>query len=105
MLTRAVQCCQRLAPNRDRQGADLDFCNLVLAVDYPKIITIEPGRRSGKPCIRNLRITVYDVLEYLAAGMTHNEILSDFPHLTEEDLRACLAYAADRERRLEILPA
>jgi uncharacterized protein (DUF433 family) len=75
------------------------------SVDYSNIISIEPGKRSGKPCIRNLRITVYDVLEYLAAGMTHAQILSDFPYLTEEDIRACLAYAADRERRLEILHA
>jgi uncharacterized protein (DUF433 family) len=68
-------------------------------VDYSKIITIEPGKRSGKPCIRGLRITVYDVLEYLAAGMTPSEILADFPYLTDEDIRACLAFAADRERR------
>jgi uncharacterized protein (DUF433 family) len=74
-------------------------------VDYSKIITIEPGKRGGKPCIRGLRITVYDVLEYLAAGMTQEQILRDFPYLTEEDIRACLAYAADRERRLQILPA
>ena len=74
-------------------------------MDYSKIITIEPGKRGGKPCIRGLRITVYDVLEYLAAGMSHEQILGDFPYLTEADIRACLAYAADRERRLEILPA
>ena len=72
-------------------------------MDYSKIITIEPGKRSGKPCVRGLRITVYDVLEYLASGMTHQEILADFPDLTEEDIRACLAYAADRERKSEIL--
>ncbi len=72
-------------------------------MDYSQIITIEPGKRSGKPCIRGLRITVYDVLDYLAGGMTHEEILSDFPDLTEEDIRACLGYAADRERRLEIV--
>jgi uncharacterized protein (DUF433 family) len=72
-------------------------------MDYSQIITIEPGKRSGKPCIRGLRITVYDVLGYLAAGMTHEEILSDFPYLKEEDIRACLAFAADAERRLEIL--
>ena len=72
-------------------------------MDYSKIITLEPGKRSGKPCIRGLRITVYDVLGYLAAGMTHEQILSDFPYLTEDDIRACLAYAADGERRLEIL--
>jgi uncharacterized protein (DUF433 family) len=67
------------------------------AVDYSKIITIEAGKRSGNPCIRGLRITVGDVLEYLASGMTHEQILADFPYLTEEDIRACLAYAANRE--------
>jgi len=74
-------------------------------MDYRGIITIEPGKRSGKPCIRGLRITVYDVLSYLAAGMTHQQILADFPYLTEQDILACLAYAADRERRLELLVA
>ncbi|MGB6742798.1 MAG: DUF433 domain-containing protein [Terracidiphilus sp.] len=73
-------------------------------MDYSQIITIEPGKRSGKPCIRGLRITVYDVLGYMAAGMTQEEILADFPDLTETDIRACLAYAADAERRLEIVP-
>jgi uncharacterized protein (DUF433 family) len=63
-------------------------------------ITIDPGKRSGKPCIRGLRITVSDVLEYLASGMTDAEILADFPELTIEDIRACLAFAAERERRL-----
>jgi uncharacterized protein (DUF433 family) len=63
-------------------------------------ITVEPGTRSGKPCIRGLRITVSDVLEYLAAGMTETEILADFPELTVDDIRACLAFAAERERRL-----
>ena len=72
-------------------------------MDYSKIITIDPERRSGKPCIRNLRITVYDVLDYLAGGMSHEEILADFPDLTETDIRACLAYAADADRRLEIV--
>jgi uncharacterized protein (DUF433 family) len=65
-------------------------------MDYSKIITIEPGKRSGKPCIRGLRITVSDVLEYLAGGMSEDEILHDFPSLTLEDIRACLAFAADR---------
>jgi uncharacterized protein (DUF433 family) len=69
-------------------------------MDYAQIITIEPGKRSGKPCIRGLRITVYDVLEYLAAGMSEDQILSDFPELQREDIRACLHFAADRERRL-----
>jgi uncharacterized protein (DUF433 family) len=75
------------------------------AMDYDRIITIEPGKRGGKPCIRGLRITVYDVLEYLASGMSEAEILRDFPDLTAEDIRACLAFAADRERRLMIIPA
>lgn len=69
-------------------------------MDYRSIITIEPGKRSGKPCIRGLRITVYDVLEYLASGMTAEQIVEDFPELTHEDIRAVLAFAADRERRL-----
>ena len=63
-------------------------------------ITIEPGKRSGKPCIRGLRITVSDVLDYLASGMSEEDVLRDFPDLTREDIRACLAFAADRERRL-----
>jgi uncharacterized protein (DUF433 family) len=69
-------------------------------MDYHDIITIEPGKRSGKPCIRGLRITVYDILEYLAGGMTQEEILQDFSELTSEDIKACLAFAADREKRL-----
>jgi uncharacterized protein (DUF433 family) len=72
-------------------------------MDYRKNITIEPGKRSGKPCIRGLRITVSDVLDYLASGMTMEQVLADFPELTIEDLRACLAFAADRERRLAIV--
>lgn len=71
-------------------------------MNYSDIITIEPGKRGGKPCIRGLRVTVYDVLEYLASGMSHADVLAEFPYLTEEDIRACLAYAADRERKLEI---
>ncbi len=69
-------------------------------MDYRKIITMEPGKRGGKPCIRGMRITVYDVLDCLASGMTEDEILRDFPDLTKEDIRACLSFAADRERRL-----
>ena len=68
-----------------------------MQVDYTKTITIEPGKRGGKPCIRGLRITVYDVLEYLASGMTEEEILADFPDLAQEDIRACLAFAAEQE--------
>lgn len=69
-------------------------------MDYRKIITIEAGKRGGKPCVRGTRITVYDVLEYLAGGMSPEQIVEDFPELTLEDVRACLAFAADRERRL-----
>jgi uncharacterized protein (DUF433 family) len=73
-------------------------------MDYRQRITIEPGKRGGKPCIRGLRITVYEVLEYLASGMSEAEILNDFPDLTREDIRACLAFAADRERKLVTIP-
>jgi uncharacterized protein (DUF433 family) len=74
-------------------------------MQYSEIITIEPGKRGGKPCIRGLRVTVYDILENLASGMTHEEILKDFPYLTETDILACLAFAADRERKVELLSA
>lgn len=73
-------------------------------MDYHGIITIEPGKRSGKPCIRGMRMTVMDVLEYLASGMSEAEILADFTDLTSDDIRACLAFAADRERKLATLP-
>ncbi len=73
-------------------------------MDYRNYITIEPNKRSGKPCVRGLRITVYDVLEYLASEMTEAEILDDFPDLTREDLNACIAYAADRDRRFMTAP-
>jgi uncharacterized protein (DUF433 family) len=67
-----------------------------MPVDYRKILTVEPGKLGGKPCIRGMRISVYDVLSYMASGMSHEEILNDFPYLTREDLLACLAFAADR---------
>ena len=73
-------------------------------MDWKNRITIDPEKRGGKPCIRGLRMTVYDVLEYLASGMTEEEILKDFPDLTLEDIRACLAFAADRERKLVSIP-
>jgi uncharacterized protein (DUF433 family) len=73
-------------------------------MNYRDYITIEPDKRGGKPCVRGLRITVYEVLEYLASEMTQEEILKDFPDLTAEDLKACIAYAADRERRLMTAP-
>ena len=74
-------------------------------MDYRKIIAIEPGKMGGKPCIRGMRMTVYDVLDYLASGMREDEILHDFPDLTRDDILACLAFAADRERRLASIPA
>jgi len=69
-------------------------------MDYSKIITTDPAVRGGKPCVRDTRVTVSDVLEYLAGGMTEDEILSDFPYLTRDDIRATLAFAAERERRI-----
>ena len=71
--------------------------------DYRQIITIEPGKRSGKPCVRGMRITVYDVLGYLASGMTPEQIIEDFPELTKEDIQACLSYAADSEKHTRLL--
>ena len=68
-------------------------------IDYHTIITIEPGKRSGKPCIRGLRITVDDILDCFAAGMTEQEVLEDYDYLTQDDIRACFSYAVDRERR------
>lgn len=66
-------------------------------MNYQDIVTIEPGKRGGRPCVRGLRIRVHDVLDYLAAGMTPEQIIEDFDYLTLDDIRACLAYAADRE--------
>ena len=77
---------------------------VILMMNYQNFITIEPNKRGGKPCVRGLRITVYEVLEYLASEMTEAEILDDFPDLTREDLKACIAYAADRERRFMAAP-
>jgi len=74
-------------------------------VNYLDYITIDPNKRSGKPCVRGLRITVYEVLEYLASDMTEEQILHDFPDLTRADLKACIAFAADRERKLITVPA
>lgn len=76
-----------------------------MATEYQHIITIQHGKRGGRPCVRGMRISVADVLGWLAAGMSHEEILSDYPELTEEDIRACLAYAADRERRVSTATA
>ena len=76
-----------------------DICKIINEMSYHNIITIEAGKRGGKPCIRNMRITVYDVLGWLAAGMSITEIIDDFPELTQEDIKACLEFAAEREHR------
>lgn len=73
-------------------------------MDYHSRIVIEPGKRGGKPCIRGMRLTVYDVLDWLAQGMSENDIIEDYPELSIEDIRACLAFAADREHRLTAIP-
>ena len=72
----------------------------IQAVDYRSVITIDPDKRGGKPCIRGLRITVGNILEYLASGMTEAEIVQDIPDVTTDDIHACLAFAGDRDRRL-----
>ena len=84
----------------DRLPWTLRPCYNVQRMNYADRITIEPGKRGGKPCIRGLRITVYDVLDYLAGGMTPDQILHDFPDLEAADISACLSFAADRERKL-----
>lgn len=108
-LTGATCCARAHALGNERNST----CDLLLwigapslrGVDYSKIITIEPGKRSGQPCIRGIRMTVGDVLGYLAAGMTHEEILAEWTDLKEEDIRACLAFAADRERGTMVVRA
>ena len=74
-------------------------------MNYKNIITIEPGKRGGKPCIRGMRITVYDVLGYLASGMSYEEVLEDFPYLTMNDIFACLSFAAERTQNMIMVPA
>ena len=76
-----------------------------MTADYRDIVTQEPGKRGGRPCIRGMRIAVADILAWLAAGMSTAEIIADYPELTEADIRAALAYAADRERRIVTVPA
>lgn len=76
-----------------------------LMMQYSNIITIDPAKRGGKPCIRGMRITVYEVLSYLASGMTYQELLEDFPYLTQSDILACLSYAAERERQTLMIQA
>jgi uncharacterized protein (DUF433 family) len=92
---KAKDILQRIRDTRGR-GGDTQVMN------YQDIITVEPDKRGGQPCIRGLRITVYDVLSYLASGMTEDEIISDYPDLTHEDILASLSYAADRERKTAI---
>ena len=105
--------CFAARPKPHKRSGSADWLSLSCKIktfcyysrlDYSKIITIEPGKRSGKPTIRGMRMTVTDVLEYLASGMSEAEILSDFPDLTADDIKACLAFAADRERKLATLP-
>jgi uncharacterized protein (DUF433 family) len=79
------------------------FLGRTKMLDYKDIITLDPDKRGGKLCIRGLRITVYDVLSYLAAGMSMDEILEDFPSLNRTDILACLSYAADRERQTLVI--
>lgn len=80
--------------------ANNSCCRYILCMDYKKYITIEADKRGGKPCIRGMRITVYDVLEYLASGMSEDQIVQDFPELKKMDIRACITFAANREREL-----
>jgi uncharacterized protein (DUF433 family) len=89
-----------LSPSSYDYRAYINMLYNIHTMNYQQIITIESGKRGGRPCIRRMRIAVSDVLGWLAAGMSHEEILSDFPEVTEEDIRACLAFAADRERRI-----
>lgn len=106
---RAGVCSGRRAGTRPRAAGHIRLTRQAgrpysCGMDWRSRITIEPGKRGGKPCIRGLRITVTDVLEYLASGMSEEEILRDFPDLTREDIRACLAFAADRERKFVSVP-
>ena len=90
------------ASNSSNFETSINFTNFDNMKHYSEIITIEPEVRFGKPCIRGMRISVYDILGWLASGMTINEILEDFPELTEEDIKATLSYAADREHKIKI---
>ena len=98
-----IKACLAFAAARERRGVtappDMPAVN-----DYSHIITIEPNKRFGRPCIRGMRITVYDVLEWLAGGMAYEEILDDFPYLTIEDILASIAFVADPKRRFQLVP-
>ena len=103
LTTEDIRACLAFAAARERRGLtsppDMPAVN-----DYSHIITIEPDKRFGQPCIRGMRITVYDILEYLAGGMAYEEILDDFPDLTIEDILASIAFVADRKRRFALVP-
>ena len=103
LTSKDIQACLAFAAARERRGVtappDMPAVN-----DYSHIITIEPGKRSGQPCIRGIRMTVYDILEYLAGGMAYEEILDDFPYLTIEDILASIAFVADPKRRFALVP-
>lgn len=103
LTSEEIRACLAFAAARERRGVtpppDTPAVN-----DYSHIITIEPGKRSGQPCIRGIRMTVYDILEYLAGGMAYEEILDDFPDLTIEDILASIAFVADRKRRFALVP-
>ena len=105
---RPIDACAKIRAGSCSVGRGSPTANVVYvlqhgSMDYRDIITVEPGKRGGRPCIRGLRITVYDVLGYLASGMTTEEILDDFPYLTEDDIRASLRYAAERERNSRVV--
>ena len=103
LTTEDIRACLAFAAAWERRGLtsppDMPAVN-----DYSHIITIEPDKRFGQPCIRGMRITVYDILEYLAGGMAYEEILDDFPDLTIEDILASIAFVADRKRRFALVP-
>ena len=98
-----IRACLAFAAARERRGLTKPP-EMAPVNDYSHIITIEPDKRSGQPCIRGMRITVYDILEYLAGGMAYEEILDDFPELTIEDILASIAFVADRKRRFALVP-
>ena len=98
-----IRACLAFAAARERRGTGKPP-GMTSVNDYSHMITIEPGKRSGQPCIRGMRITVYDILEYLAGGMAYEEILSDFPDLTIEDILGSIAFVADRKRRFSLVP-
>ena len=103
LTSKDIKACLAFAAARERRGVtgppDMPSVN-----DYSHIITIEPAKRFGRPCIRGMRITVYDILEYLAGGMAYEEILDDFPYLTIEDILASIAFVADPKRRFQLVP-